>query len=108
MNHTLFDLYYRHGNCGRVDNMGFLLPAVIMTSSALEDAPHGRYENPEQDIVLLASNRFIFQVLGLFLLISFHKTLSGISTYSQEAHGSQQLVHVPIGLIENDSIDQTM
>tara|TARA_B100000795_G_C22794591_1_gene438684 strand:- start:954 stop:2801 length:1848 start_codon:yes stop_codon:yes gene_type:complete len=50
LNHTLFDLYYRHGNCGRVDNMGFLLPAVIMTSSALEDAPHGRYENPEQDV----------------------------------------------------------
>ena len=48
-NHTLFDFYYRHGNCGRVDNMGFLLPAAIMTTSAYQDDPSGKYENPEAD-----------------------------------------------------------
>ena len=50
LNHTLVDFYYRHGNCGRVDNMGFLLPSAIMTTSAIEDAPHGRYETPTEDI----------------------------------------------------------
>jgi len=50
LNHTVLDLYYRHGNCGRVDNMGFLLPACIMTTSAIEDASHGHYEKPELDV----------------------------------------------------------
>ncbi len=43
LNHTLTDLFYRHGNCGRVDNLGFLLPARVMCpSNAHEDDPSGR------------------------------------------------------------------
>ena len=59
-NHTLLDFYYRHGNCGRVDNMGFLLPSRFMTTSALEDAAHGRYEKPNED----SSRRRHFEQVG--------------------------------------------